>query len=83
MKQSDDPDKFFEKYKFRSSIEMPHPEHKDTMKFEGLEADYVNALENKIVNLEKYISYQHEKIDFLMNKTILKLKKTMHPKDEE
>lgn len=75
MKQSDDPKAFFEKYKFTQSSSKPHPVHKDSMNFEGLEADYVSTLELKITQLEKYIGLQNDKIDFLMNKEFYKWKK--------
>lgn len=74
MKQSDNPDEFFQKYGFNSTISKSHPEYKDKMHFEGLEANYVSNLELKIKSMETYIDLQNEKIDYLMNKEFYKWK---------
>jgi hypothetical protein len=47
MKQSENHDEFFKKYGFTKSSSQPHPVYKDTMTFEGLEADYVFRLEQE------------------------------------
>lgn len=53
MKQSDNPELFFDKYGFRQTSERPHPIYKDMMHFEGLEAEYVSRLESEIEYYKK------------------------------
>jgi hypothetical protein len=77
MKQSDNPEEFFKKYGFTMYMKEPHPIFKDMMEFEGLEAKYVSELEHKVRDLEKYINYQNDKIDFLMNRDLYLLKEKL------
>lgn len=80
--QSEDPKTFFDKYQFTMTIEKPHPTHKDQMRFEGLEADYVSRLEQQVRDLEKYVGIQNDKIDFLMSQEIHKWKRANAEKDK-
>lgn len=68
MRQSDNTQAFFDKYGFKMNMEKPHPRHKDTMHFEGLEADYVTDLECQIRDLEKYVECQSQKINWLVDR---------------
>lgn len=74
MKQKGNEEEFFNKYGFTKSITMKHPRLKGEMNFEGLEADYVSHLENKVDHLERYIGLQNQNIEFLMNKEFYKWK---------
>lgn len=47
---------FFEKYKFQMSSSQPHPIYKDTMHFEGLEAEYVGRIERDLDHYKKMCS---------------------------
>lgn len=71
MKQSENPEAFFEKYGFRMTISQKHPTHKDSMHFEGLEADYVATLEREVKECRKYIQQQAEKMDWLRDREFL------------
>jgi len=80
MKQSDDPKAFFDKFQFNSSITMKHPESREPMAFEGWEAKYVNELEWKVKELERYVKMQMEKIDWLMNRDFYMFKDKLDSK---
>jgi hypothetical protein len=72
MRQSDNSEEFFKKYGFTKTSSMPHPDFKDIMSFEGLEADYVSRLEREIDQLQKFILHQQEKMDWLRDREFYK-----------
>lgn len=65
-------DEFFNKYGFTRTLTMKHPTFKDTMKFTGLEADYVGILERRVADLEKFVAHQNEKMDWLRDREFYK-----------
>lgn len=66
--QSENYQAFYDRYKFTMTVSKPHPSHKDIMKFEGLEADYVQSLEREIAEMRKYISLLNDRIQFLTDR---------------
>lgn len=72
LNQKENPEEFFNKYGFRSTIDMAHPKFKDMMHFEGLEADYVSHLEFQVSQLQKYIDHQSQKMDWLRDREFAK-----------
>lgn len=69
LNQNDNPEEFFDKYGFRSTVTMKHPEFKDSfMKFEGLEANYVQSLERQVKDQQRWIKEIHEKMDWLRDR---------------
>ena len=75
LRQSEDPQAFFEKYGFTMSMTKDHPTHKALMSFEGLEADYVSRLEREVSDLHKFITQLHEKMDWLRDREFAKFKR--------
>lgn len=65
-------EEFFKKYGFTLTKTMSHPKFKDNMTFKGLEADYVQNLEVRIQELEKFIVHQQEKMDWLRDREFYK-----------
>lgn len=69
LNQKDNPEEFFEKYGFRSTVTMKHPDFKDSnMHFEGLEANYVQRIEREVAECRKYIAHLNEKLEWLRDR---------------
>ena len=83
MKQSDNPEEFFKKYGFRKNSSMPHPIHKDTMHFEGLEADYVNRLESELEYWKEAYQRLLQKQEWMTTQEMYRLKDVLKAASNE
>lgn len=75
MKQSDNPDEFFKKFKFTLSTSRKHHVFKDeTISFEGLEASYVSHVERELEFMKDAYQRLVQKLDWMTTQEMYRLR---------
>lgn len=75
MKQSENPDEFFKKFGFTRSSSRKHPVFKEeTIRFEGLEAEYVGRIESELDYMKEAYQRLVQKLDWMTTQEMYRLR---------
>ncbi len=76
-------DECWERFQFRLSTSKPHPIHKETMYFDGLEAEYLGRIERELEFFKEAYERLRQKLDWMTTQEMYRLRDALKEKPND